>query len=117
MIYAHRVRMAQDGVFGAFDCPDAGQPAPVRSRSTTAIQALNLLDSTFVAQQAEFLAQRAQIEAGDDVDSRLRRVYQLAYARDPTDTELLLTTTVAKDFGLPAVCRAVLNSNEFLFVP
>ena len=25
MIYAHKVRRERDGVFGAFDCPDAGQ--------------------------------------------------------------------------------------------
>jgi hypothetical protein len=24
---------------------------------------------------------------------------------------------VAREFGLPAVCRAVFNSNEFLFLP
>jgi hypothetical protein len=117
MIYAHRVRMAQDGVFGAFDCPDAGQPAPVRSRSTTAIQALNLLNSTFVAQQAEILAQRVQADVGDNQSQQLGRIYQLAYGRDPTDAELALTTSVANEFGLAAVCRAVFNSNEFLFVP
>ncbi|HUQ71693.1 MAG TPA: DUF1553 domain-containing protein [Planctomycetaceae bacterium] len=117
MIYAHRVRMAQDGVFGAFDCPDAGQPAPLRSRSTTAIQALNLLNSTFVAQQAEILAKRARTEVGDDLPKQLGRVYALAYGRSPTDAELALTTSVANEFGLAAVCRAVFNNNEFLFVP
>ena len=36
MVYAHKLRMEPGGVFGAFDCPDAGQAAPKRSRSTTA---------------------------------------------------------------------------------
>ena len=35
MIYNMRIRMEQDSVFGAFDCPDGGQSAPNRSRSTT----------------------------------------------------------------------------------
>ena len=117
MIYAHRVRMAQDGVFGAFDCPDAGQPAPRRSRSTTAIQSLNLLNSSFVTQQAEILAKCAVAEAGDDPAAAIARVFELAYNRRPNEVELVATTEIAKEFGLPAVCRAVFNSNEFLFVP
>jgi hypothetical protein len=117
MIYAHRVRMAQDGVFGAFDCPDAGQPAPKRGRSTTAIQALNLLNSTFVKQQADIFAERVKREAGDDLTQQINRVFELAYNRTPSDRELELTGKVAREFGMPAVCRAVLNSNEFLFMP
>jgi hypothetical protein len=124
MIYAHRVRMAQDGVFGAFDCPDAGQPAPVRSRSTTAIQALNLLNSSFIAQQAELLAKRAECEAAADPggsacdpDAAVRRVFVLAYDRQPGESELAAASETAREFGLPAVCRAVFNSNEFLFLP
>ena len=30
MVYMFKVRMEQDAVFGAFDCPDAGQPSPRR---------------------------------------------------------------------------------------
>ena len=48
MVYLHKPRMAQDDTFGAFDCPDAGQLAPRRTPSTTALQALNLLNSPFV---------------------------------------------------------------------
>jgi hypothetical protein len=109
--------MAQDGVFGAFDCPDAGQPAPLRSRSTTAIQALNLLNSTFVSQQAEILAKRVQQQAGDDRPAQFQRLFALAYGRSPTEAEIALMIPVVAEFGLAAVCRAVFNSNEFLFVP
>jgi hypothetical protein len=117
MIYAHRVRMAQDGVFGALDCPDAGQPAPLRSRSTTALQALNLLNSGFMKQQAELLAQRAAREAGNGLTDQIDRVFALAYARAPGEEEQSAALEVARDFGLPAVCLAVFNSNEFLFLP
>jgi hypothetical protein len=116
MIYAHRVRMAQDGVFGAFDCPDAGQPQPKRSRSTTAIQALNLLNSSFMQQQSQLFAARVQREAGDDAAKQINRVFELAYGRVPSETERSAASEVAREFGLVAVCRAVLNSNEFLWV-
>jgi hypothetical protein len=117
MIYVHRVRMAQDGVFGAFDCPDAGQPAPLRGRTTTAIQALNLLNSTFVKQQSELFAARVQTEAGDDTDAQIRRAFWLAYGRDPEGTEITAVREVAVQYGMAAVCRALLNSNEFVFLP
>ena len=45
MVYGTVVRQRPDGVFGAFDCPDGGQIAPKRTRSTTPLQALNLLNS------------------------------------------------------------------------
>jgi hypothetical protein len=117
MVYAHRVRMAQDGVFGAFDCPDSGQPQPQRSRSTTAIQALNLLNSTFTTQQAEACAERLKQTHPDNLTAQLEHLFQLAYARPPTAQELELTTQVATTESLSTVCLAIFNSNEFLFVP
>lgn len=116
MIYAHRVRMARDGVFGAFDCPDAGQPAPSRSRSMTAIQALNLLNSSFMQQQAELFASRASREADGD-SSAIEEAFRLALGRTPEPEELADCRAVADEFGLPAVCLALFNSNEFLFLP
>ncbi len=58
MIYAQRVRMEQDGVFGAFDRPDAGLICSKRTQSTTPLQSLNLFNSRFVGQQAEILSKR-----------------------------------------------------------
>ena len=66
MIYQSKWRMQLDDVFGAFDCPDAGQIAPKRTTSTTALQALNLLNSRFMLQQAKFFAERLEREAKDD---------------------------------------------------
>lgn len=117
MIYAHRVRMAQDGVFGAFDCPDAGQPQPRRSRSTTALQALNLLNSSFIKQQSDLLASRAKQTAGEELATQIAQMYRLTLAREPNDGELAAALEVANQFGPAAVGRALFNSNEFLFLP
>ena len=67
MIYAHKVRRERDAVFGAFDCPDAGQSAGRRRESTTPIQALNLFNSRFTIEQADAFAARVKAEAGDDL--------------------------------------------------
>ena len=58
MVYTMRIRMEQDSVFGAFDCPDGGQAAPNRSRSTTPIQALNLYNSGFMGDLSKRFAKR-----------------------------------------------------------
>src|SRR6266567_9202768 len=70
MIYGTVVRQRPDGVFGVFDCPDGGQIAPRRTRSTTPLQALNLLNSGFMVQQARFLAERLEKEAGRDTGAQ-----------------------------------------------
>ncbi|MCH7725053.1 MAG: PSD1 domain-containing protein [Planctomycetes bacterium] len=117
MIYVHKVRMEKGGVFGAFDCPDASLPSPTRSRSTTAIQALNLFNSTFVMQQADRLAKRVAREAGKGVDKQVRRLFLLAFSRPPADMEVDDCAAFVRNHGLRELCRVILNTNEFVFMP
>ncbi|WP_406695001.1 DUF1553 domain-containing protein [Singulisphaera sp. Ch08] len=117
MIYQTKVRMAQDSTFGAFDCPDAGQNQPSRPRSTTPLQALNLFNSQFVAQQAGFLADRLKREAGDDTARQIHLAYRLALGRDPDGEETRLCAALVKEQDLTTFCRVLLNTNEFMFVP
>jgi mono/diheme cytochrome c family protein len=117
MIYAHKVRREREAIFGAFDCPDAGQSTSRRRESTTPIQALNLFNSRFTLDQANALAQRVTAEAGQDVGEQVRRVFTLALNRQPDTSELTECTAVVMQTGLPTLCRVIFNSNEFLFVP
>ena len=116
MVYAHKVRMEQGGVFGAFDCPDAGQAAPKRSRSTTPLQALNLFNSSFVLQQAGILAGRVE-RAEESADDRVTRAFELALGRAPRAAERRDATVLVHRHGLRALCRVLFNTNEFLVVP
>jgi hypothetical protein len=116
MIYQTKPRMQLDDTFGAFDCPDAGQIAPRRNVSTTPLQALNLLNSGFMIQQSGYFAERAERDAGADPAAQVRRVFALALQRPPGAKELAAATALVKDHGLAALCRAVLNANEFVFV-
>lgn len=117
MIYAHKIRMESVPVFGAFDCPDAGQSTPVRSQSTTAIQALNLFNSQFVYNRAEKIAEKVIKETGNDPAQQAEKVFRLMFGRSPSSVERNATTQTINDFGLATVTRAMLNSNEFLFIP
>jgi hypothetical protein len=117
MVYALKLRMEHDAVFGAFDCPDAGQIMPARARSTTPLQALSLLNSPFIGDQAAALAARASVTAPDDLAAQVSSVFELALNRPPSDEERSAASELARRFGLTAVARAVFNSNEFLFIP
>jgi len=117
MIYMTKVRQEKDAVFGAFDCPDASQVVPKRSRSTTPLQALNLLNSTFVVQQADLFAKRLKKDAGPDVTAQARRAFDLCFGRAPDTTELKDAAAFIQSEGLTQFARALLNTNEFVFIP
>ena len=118
MIYAHKVRMERAPVFGAFDCPDAGQATPRRSRAITAIQALNLFNSKSVIDQSAAFAARVRSEVGrEDRSARITRAFQLAFGRNPTASERVSAAGAVNEHGLATLCRALFNSNEFIFMP
>ncbi len=117
MIYSHKVRMEQVPVFGAFDCPDAGQSMPRRGRSTTAIQALNLFNSPFVIDRSEVFATRIVAEFPGDTDTQMNNAFRNVFGRSASESEREACLAVVREHGLATLCRVLLNSNEFLFIP
>jgi hypothetical protein len=116
MVYQNKPRMQLDDTFGPFDCPDAGQIAPKRNTSTTALQALALMNGRFIVQQADTFAERLRREAGNDPAAQARRGFRLAFGREPTAEESAAASKVIQRHGTAAFCRALLNANEFLYV-
>jgi hypothetical protein len=117
MVYQFKPRTQQDQTFGAFDCPDAALVLPRRNSSTTALQALNLLNSGFIIQQAECFAERLQREAGNEPTGQAAFGFRLAFSREPSATELTAATALIRTHGTPAFCRAVYNANELVYLP
>ena len=100
-----------------FDQPDNMSSCPQRPTSTHALQALSLMNSNFMHEQAKRFA--ARLESGCQAqDCRIRQAYLLALSREPKPAEL----TMARQFlarGGPAedFCLALLNRNEFAYLP
>ncbi len=118
MVYEFRVRIEADPTFGVLDCADGGQLCPQRTRSTTPIQALNLFNSKFVVGQSNHFASRvAKLAGEDDLAGQVREAFRLAYGRIPGDEQLADCVAVVGEHGLATLCRAIFNSNEFLFLP
>jgi hypothetical protein len=116
MVYQTRVRQEKDAVFGAFDCPDATQVVPRRNQSTTPLQALNLFNSEFVWGRAQAAAQLARETHPQNPRAQIEWIYWRCYCRPPADDEIQLANEFIQQESLEAFVRALVNSNEFLFV-
>ncbi len=115
-IYRCVWRGIPDPLMAALDFPDLGLLTPVRGFSASPLQALALYNNHFILFHCDALARRASAHT-NDVDQQIRLVTQLAYGRDPSEAELLSFRSHLAQHGLAALCRVILNSNEFLFVP
>ncbi len=101
-----------------FDQPDTMTSCPVRPTSTHALQALSLMNSDFMQEQSGALAARLARECGPDQPCQLRRAYKLALARAPRPAEMELGRKfLARGGLLPDFCLALLNRNEFVYIP
>jgi len=117
LLYQERMRRVDDKNFTAFDFPDCGQIRARRPVSTTPLQALNLMNSEFVVEQSKRVADRAMQESDNDQTKSLERCFRLVLNRKPTEEESKLCLEIADEQGLEIVCRALINSNEFAFLP
>jgi hypothetical protein len=128
-------------VLEAFDEPVMTPNCAMRETSTAAPQSLLMLNDTFVAQQAEFFAQRLMTEFPGDVRAQIHRAWKLAYNTAPTEKEAtssllylaeqserirarVVTFKKEKDkappepqtLALASLCQALLSANRFLYV-
>ncbi len=116
MIYQENMRGIDDRMFTAFDRPECGQVTPKRTASTTPLQALNLFNGDFVVRQSEKMAERVRGEAGTGSDAQIQRAFSLAFGRVPSAAEARAAAALLAADGLPALCRVLLNANEFAFL-
>ncbi len=117
LLYQERMRRVDDQIFTAFDFPDCGQVRAKRPVSTTPLQALNLLNSQFVLEQTKFIAERAMAESDSKLPAAVERCFYLLLGRTPDKDELKVCLSLADQYDLSIVCRALINSNEFAFLP
>ncbi len=145
-IYLMARRNLRYPLFEAFDRPDALLSCPQRDRSTTAPQALILLNSDFALEQARRLAGYLYARAGNDLDAQITLCYLRVLSRSATSEELadardFLTATSQRlqaenrspeEFALPEppspdadscqsaalvqFCLAMFNANEFVYL-
>jgi hypothetical protein len=86
-IYTFVRRNSRYPMFQAFDMPDTHESCSRRAVTTTAPQALNLLNDKTILISAQAFAGRVMKEAGEDVNGQIAAAYHLAFAREPDAEE------------------------------
>jgi len=110
-VYRFLVRSQPQPFMDALDCADPSLLVEKRGETTTSLQALAMLNNTFMVRLAEHFAKR--VEGEEDV---VGKVIGLALGRSATDEERKLLGKYATDHGVAAMCRVVFNLSEFSYV-
>jgi hypothetical protein len=114
-IYRYVWRGIADPFMESLDFPDLGLLAPTRSISVSALQSLALYNDAFVLNCSEQLATHVEKE-NTSLDGQVNLAVRRVLLRRPTPPEQTAFTGYARRYGLAALCRILLNSNEFLFI-
>jgi mono/diheme cytochrome c family protein len=133
-VYVQMRRSQPLAMLHVFDQPVMETNCDRRVSSTVATQALMLMNSEFVLQQAGYFAKRVKSEAADDQSKQIQVAWQLAFGRDPLEAEATRAASFLAEQaqpieGAPApadgspssdplvnLCQVLLSSNEFLYV-
>src|SRR4030095_6175658 len=110
-VYRICVHSARDPLLDSLDCPEFSTRTPARPNTTTPLQALSLMNNSFVQRQAAEIAARVERETGADVKAQVRSLWLRCYAREPRTQELRNATKLAREQGLASVAWALLNSS------
>jgi hypothetical protein len=87
-VYASIDRQNLPDLFRAFDFASPDTTSPRRFYTTVPQQALFLMNSPFVIEQAKNLVGRPDFHSASTDQQRLRLLYQLAFQRDPSREEI-----------------------------
>jgi hypothetical protein len=116
-IYHQNVRASRVDLLSDFDAPDCAFSVPRRVATTTPTQALVLMNHSFTLAMSTALAERLQDVAGaENMTDQVDLAFKLTFGRLPTNDETAKATILINRFGLPAFCRAMLNSSEMIYV-
>jgi hypothetical protein len=144
-VYIFVKRNARYPMMEVFDMPDTHESCGRRNQTTTAPQALTLLNGKVVLDWAQAFAGRVLSTAGPDVNRQIETAYKLAYSRKPSGDEKDISLTffdknraivasriaAGEKIASPSItpegvdkahaaalvdfCHALLNSNEFVY--
>lgn len=126
-------RNLRDALLDSFDAPDGNATTPRRNRTTTASQALLLINGEWALARAKAFAGRLEPSSSDAGD-RILRAYHLALGRRPAPDELAEaiaflerqarlarpsaqpSRSASEHTALVDFCHVLFNSNEFIYV-
>ena len=112
-IYIFQRRSLPLPMLQSFDAPVFNESCARRSMTTTLLQALSMMNSDMVHEQAKHLAARVRNDAGPDPADRIDRTFEIVLNRLPEPDERERMARFGND--LTAICRILMNTNELLY--
>ncbi len=120
-VYIMQGRIQKNPYLDLFDGPDGNLPLSERKSTTTTLQALYLMNSEFVHEQAQAMAERWSAGSRGR-DTFLESAAETIFARPPSERDIeqaasyFAAASGAEEQKRAGWLRAMLASNEFLFV-
>ncbi len=124
-VYGFVERQNLPGMLRTFDFASPDTHCPQRFATTVPQQALFLMNSPFVVEQAQRLAKRPDVQSQNDPTLRVQRLYRGVLGRQASDEELQLalrfveTANTGESVKLnpwEQFAQVLLLSNDFMFV-
>ncbi len=113
-VYIFQRRSMPLPMMAAFDATVFSESCDRRSVTTTPLQALSMMNGYLVHEESEHLARRIAREAGGARGAQVARAFEIVLNRTARPDEL--DKFSSPSISLPAVCRVLFNSNEFIYV-
>ena len=114
-VYARVSRGRVSKLFRLYDFPDATQTAPSRDLTTSSLQQLFVMNSSFMQENAVALAN--SLQADGDNSAKIRELFRKALGRDPSPKELDIALTYLANGTPEQFAHILLSSNELIFCP
>jgi hypothetical protein len=127
-VYGFVERQNLPGIFRTFDFASPDATSPQRYYTTVPQQALFLMNSPFVLQQARLLMQRSEIAKLSEGEERIQALYRVLYGRAADAEEVALgvefldeeenaeSEGTQKSTAWERYAQVLLLANEFVFV-
>ncbi len=100
-VYGYIDRADLPEVFNHFDFANPEMPGGRRFETTVPQQALYLMNSPLVVEQARNLVERADVQSCSTDEARILRLYEIIYQRPPRADELKLAVEFLEDAATP----------------
>jgi hypothetical protein len=107
-VYGRVARGRMSKLLQLYDFPDPSQTSPGRDLTTSALQSLFVLNSSFM---------KASAEAAASKSADARELFRRILGRDPSSNELDAALTMAGSRGLETYARILMSTNEVIFWP
>ena len=125
-IYIHVKRSLRVPMLENFDAPDPDTACAARVATTVPTQALGMLNSLFMKEQAAEFAARLETEAPGSIEDRIKLAIRLTTCRQPTEIEINADLNFIQQLqqeekldlkqALQDYCLLMLNTNEFFYL-